>query len=83
MANDLISRAEAIQSVSDWSKGCDNESINDAVTVIKTIIELLPAVNAIPLEWLRDKMMERQTLMTKNPFGYVLVEWLEQEANNG
>lgn len=49
MASDLISREEAIQSISDWVKDCDNESVNDAVTVIKTLIELLPAVDAAPV----------------------------------
>lgn len=53
MASDLISREAAIQSISDWIKDCDNESVNDAVTVIKTLIELLPAVDAIPVEWLQ------------------------------
>lgn len=56
--NDLISRNAAIQSISDWSKDCDNESLNDAVTVIKTLIELLPAVDAVPMihaRWIDHK----------------------------
>ena len=94
--NDLISRAAAIQSIYEWNKDCDNESINDAVTVVKTLIELLPAVDAIPLEWLKWRIehAERE--------GFVKVAWMfrtvycwwidqqdtwrdekEQEDNNG
>lgn len=59
--DDLISRAEAIQSISDWNKDCDNESMNDAVTVIKTLIELLPAVDAVPVvhaQWIQADLDE-------------------------
>ncbi len=39
-----------------------------------------PTIDAIPVEWLREKMREPQ-MTDGNPFGFVLDEWLdEQEA---
>ncbi len=39
-----------------------------------------PTIDAIPVEWLREKMLKPQ-MTDGNPFGFVLAEWLdEQEA---
>lgn len=39
-----------------------------------------PTIDAIPVEWLRDKM-QKSRATDANPFGFVLAEWLkEQEA---
>ena len=43
-----------------------------------TRIEELPAVYAIPVEWLKDKMQKPQ-MTDGNPFGFVLAEWLEEQ----
>ena len=59
-------------------RGWASHFINDAGEpstewyCVEEMIENATTVDAIPLDWLRDKMMERQMLMTKNPFGYVL-----------
>ena len=43
-------------------------------------VDAMPAADAMPMEWLREKMREPQ-MTTGNPFGFVLAEWLdEQEA---
>ena len=36
-----------------------------------------PTIDAIPVEWLKDKMQKPQTTCM-NPFGFVLAEWLEE-----
>lgn len=42
-----------------------------------------PTIDAIPVEWLRDKM-QKSRATDANPFGYVLAEWhKEQEAQDG
>lgn len=47
---------------------------------IRNLIENSPTIEAIPVEWLREKMQSPQ-MTCANPFGFVLAEWLdEQEA---
>ena len=47
------------------------------------VLEDAPTIDAIPVEWLHEKMQE--PLMTSsNPFVYVMAEWeKEQEAQDG
>jgi hypothetical protein len=42
------------------------------------LIENAPTVDAIPVEWLREKMLRPQ-MTDGNPFGFVLAEWLEEQ----
>lgn len=37
-----------------------------------------PTIDAIPVEWLRDKT-QKSRATDANPFGYVLAEWLEEQ----
>lgn len=41
-------------------------------------IDAARTVDAIPVEWLRDKM-QKSCATDANPFGYVLAEWLEEQ----
>jgi hypothetical protein len=45
---------------------------------INELINAAPTVEAIPLEWLNDKMQKPQ-ITCDNPFGFVLAEWLEEQ----
>lgn len=47
-------------------------------TSLKAIIKCVPAVDAIPVEWLRE-MMHKPQMTCGNPFGFVLTEWLEEQ----
>ena len=38
-----------------------------------------PTIDAIPVEWMKDKMQKPQTTCM-NPFGFVLAEWLEEQG---
>lgn len=42
-------------------------------------IDAARTVDAIPVEWLRDKMQKSLTT-DANPFGYVLAEWLDEQG---
>ena len=42
------------------------------------IIDAAPTIDAIPVEWMREKMMRPQ-MTDGNPFGFVLAEWLEEQ----
>ena len=52
-----------------------------AVETVRELIKGATTVEAISVEWMREKMQGPQ--MTEgNPFGFVLAEWLdEQEAH--
>ena len=50
-----------------------------AVGICERHVEDAPTVEAIPLEWLRDKM-QKPRVTVANPFGYVLAEWLEEQG---
>lgn len=65
---DLISRAAALDVLV--------TSPNFHTTL--TRIEELPAVDAIPVEWMREKMLRPQ-MTDGNPFGFVLAKWLEEQ----
>lgn len=41
-------------------------------------IDEQPTIDAIPVEWLQEKMQKPQTTCA-NPFGFVLAEWLEEQ----
>ena len=45
---------------------------------INELVNAAPIVNAIPLEWINDKMQKPQ-ITCRNPFGFVLAEWLEEQ----
>jgi hypothetical protein len=45
---------------------------------INELVNAAPTVEAIPLEWLNDKMQKPQ-ITCGNPFGFVLAEWLEEQ----
>ena len=49
-----------------------------AIRDIKALISVMPTIDAIPVEWLRDKM-QKSCATDANPFGYVLAEWLEEQ----
>lgn len=42
-------------------------------------VEDAPTIDAIPVDWLKDKMQKPQTTCM-NPFGFVLAEWLEEQG---
>lgn len=45
---------------------------------INELVNAAPTVEAIPLEWLNDKMQKPQ-ITCRNPFGFVLAEWFEEQ----
>lgn len=45
---------------------------------INELVNAVPTVEAVPLEWLREKM-QRPQMTCVNPFGFVLAEWLEEQ----
>ena len=45
---------------------------------INELVNAAPTVEAIPLEWINDKMQKPQ-ITCDNPFGFVLAEWLEEQ----
>ena len=45
---------------------------------INELVNAAPTVEAIPLEWLNDRMQKPQ-ITCSNPFGFVLAEWLEEQ----
>lgn len=83
---DLISRAATLERMKSMA-GCATCNNYNGVRCraciwddALNIVDELPAVDAVPVEWLREKMREPQ-MTTGNPFGFVLAEWLdEQEA---
>lgn len=88
---DLISRAAAIEQMKSMAgcEACYNYnyvrcracSWDDAMN----IVEELPTIEAIPVEWLRDKMEKMNHAAEPHfAFMYVLREWQkEQEAQDG
>ena len=40
-------------------------------------VDAMPAADAVPVTWLREKM-EEPRMTCANPFGFVLDEWLEE-----
>ena len=81
---DLISRAAAIEYLMTnmgWNDD-DGYAIDDADekrAIITDLVNGIPAVDAITVEWLREKM-KKPMITSANPFDYVLDEW-EQENN--
>ena len=45
---------------------------------INELVNAAPTVEAVPLEWLNDKMQKPQ-MTCDNPFGFVLAEWIEEQ----
>lgn len=45
---------------------------------VEKLIADAPTVDAIPVEWMREKMQKPQ-MTCANPFSYVLAEWLEEQ----
>ena len=86
--SDLISRKEAIETFSLVLKGCNPELDPIHIRVLSSAIRLLedePAVDAIPVEWLREWQDEVGTLNEWWPImERIITVWREeQEANNG
>ena len=72
--DDLISRAAAKFQACNWSVR-PNAVIYDGIKeVIKSQLDMAPAVEAIPVEWLREKM-KKPLITSANPFDYVLDAW--------
>jgi len=63
---------------------CDHATCNHVRNAVGCgLLDNAPTVDAIPVEWMREKMQKPQ-MTCANPFGYVLAEWLEeQEAQDG
>jgi hypothetical protein len=69
---DLISREAAKAAIrSKFQSVAERCEINE-------VLNGLPAVDAAPVEWLREKMQKPQ-ITCANPFGFVLAEWLEEQ----
>lgn len=49
-----------------------------AASIPVAIIKGAPTVDAVPVEWLKERMQKPQTTCA-NPFGFVLTEWLEEQ----
>ena len=81
--NDLISRVAAIDALTDKNIEKNFDSVYDGELhrtkrAAMRIIANMPTVDAIPVEWLKDKMQKPQ-MTDGNPFGFVLAEWLEEQ----
>lgn len=91
--DDMISRAAAIEQMKSMAgcEACDNYnyvrcracSWNDAMN----IVEELPTIEAIPVEWLREKMKwadDEGDIDSVDLFSWILQAWQkEQEAQDG
>jgi len=56
---------------------------DDKLYEVNLCIIASPTIDAIPVEWLREKM-KIPTMTCANPFDYVFCEWMnEQEAQDG
>lgn len=63
----------------DWiSKAEVLRMLDENGVVFRAELEKMPALNAVPVEWLQEKMQKPCTT-DANPFGYVLDEWLEEQ----
>ena len=85
--DDLISRAAAIAEMMQMVKAHEHEIFRGELlhyTGIKAMLECLPAVDAVPVEWLEDKELDYRTTgdkMFSDAFAVVIGEWQkEQEA---
>ena len=76
--NDLISRAAATRaaviSVRDYLGNIDSERD----VHIEEGLHEVPAVDAIPVAWLREKM-KIPCMTCANPFDYVLLAWRDEQ----
>lgn len=62
-----------------WNKiDCSKPPYYSLLDICNAIDEM-PTIDAIPVEWLREKMQKPQ-MTCANPFGYVLAEWLEEQG---
>ena len=80
--DDLISRDAAIEEVEEWAEH-GHEVIH--WTWIKAMLECLPAVDAIPVEWLEWRVMNAKYNGIKeaaDAFDFVLNCWKEQETRS-
>jgi hypothetical protein len=58
---------------------CDNATCNHVRNAVGCgLVDAAPTIDAIPVEWMREKMQKPQ-MTCANPFGYVLAEWLEEQ----
>lgn len=74
---DLISREAAIEEIA------RRDTTNGTVKVysgleVNAILSDLPAVDAIPVDWLRKKM-QKPLITCGNPFDYVLSTWQDEQ----
>lgn len=58
---------------------CDHATCNHVGDAVGCgLVDAAPTVDAIPMEWMREKMQKPQ-MTCANPFSYVLAEWLEEQ----
>ena len=78
---DLISRAAAKFQACNWSVK-PNAVIYDGIKeVIKSQLDMAPTIDAIPVEWLREKM-QKPLITSANPFDYVLEAWEQENGHS-
>lgn len=79
---DLISRAAAIAQIKEnYCNWCDHTDLCQSCETrdcIATIEQQLPAVDAIPVEWL-DKMAEQHQSGVFNAYWFVLKTWQKEQ----
>jgi len=80
---ELISKAAAIDYLMTnmgWrdEDGYEVDDADEKRAIIADLVNGIPSVNAIPVEWLKDKM-QKPRMTCVNPFGFVLAEWLEEQ----
>jgi hypothetical protein len=95
MASDMITRAAAIDYLMTnlvWhdEDGYEVDDADEKKAIITDLVNGIPAVDAVPVEWLESK--ERELLDTEDKFNYrradsirlVILMWQkEQEAQDG
>lgn len=83
---DLISRAAAVEYLMTnmgWrdEDGYEVDDADEKRAIITDLVNGIPAVEAVPVEWLREKMLRPQ-MTDGNPFGFVLAEWLDESGKD-
>lgn len=69
---------DRLQEALDFQEKHDNYEGAELFVIAQDIVDEQPTVDAIPVEWMREKMQKPQ-MTCANPFGYVLAEWLEEQ----
>ena len=74
--DDLISRAVAVRIIADMHGLCRDDVLCESIQEIKE----LPAVNAVPVGWLREKMLNGEPDDSKTAWRTLKMWQREQEA---